>query len=225
MSATTNNNALPQINAGTSTLSDMELLVLTDRVLTGMTNNPHFTPWPPGVPPLDEVRGDRNSFQAAMIAAQSHDTFKIAERKALRVVLENKLSHLAAFVQMAAHGNADALASSGFELRRPRSSSSSASSDEPLPAPADLSVEHGSLSGTLTLHVTRPPGARACDIEVAQGDPSLPENWRHWDVSASWSRITLSGFTPGQVYWVRVRAVGGKTGHGLWSNPISIMAI
>ena len=225
MSATTNNTALPQIITGTSSLSDMALLILTDRVLVGMTDNPHFAVWPPGVPPLDEVRVDRNNFQVGIIAAQNHDSLKIAERNTLRAILEKKINHLAAFVQMAAHGDADALASSGFELRRPRSSSSSAGSDEPLPAPTDFSVEHGSLSGTLTLHASRPTGARACDIEVAQGDPSVPENWHHWDVSGSWSRITLSGFTPGQVYWLRVRAIGGKTGHGLWSNPIRIMAV
>jgi hypothetical protein len=38
-------------------------------------------------------------------------------------------------------------------------------------------------------------------------------------------KITLPGLTPGQVYSVQSRAIGGSTGYSDWSDPISHMVI
>jgi len=36
-------------------------------------------------------------------------------------------------------------------------------------------------------------------------------------------RIVLLGLTPGTIYFVRVRAIGGSTGYSEWSVPVSLM--
>ena len=38
------------------------------------------------------------------------------------------------------------------------------------------------------------------------------------------TRVTLDGFTPGKVYWARVRA-NGTAGPSEWSNPATAMAV
>ena len=38
-------------------------------------------------------------------------------------------------------------------------------------------------------------------------------------------RITVSGLTPGAVYTVEVRAVGGATGLSPWSDPTTRMSL
>ena len=37
-------------------------------------------------------------------------------------------------------------------------------------------------------------------------------------------RIRLTNFTPGTVYTIQVRAIGGFTGYSDWSDPVSHMA-
>jgi hypothetical protein len=38
-------------------------------------------------------------------------------------------------------------------------------------------------------------------------------------------RILLNELTPGTICTIALRAVGGSTGHGPWSNPVTKMAI
>ena len=37
-------------------------------------------------------------------------------------------------------------------------------------------------------------------------------------------RLVLENLTPGAVYAIQMRAVGGSTGHSCWSDPVSHMA-
>jgi hypothetical protein len=39
-------------------------------------------------------------------------------------------------------------------------------------------------------------------------------------VSRQARRIVVPNLVPGQLYWIRVRAVGGSTGYGEWSDPV-----
>ena len=47
------------------------------------------------------------------------------------------------------------------------------------------------------LHVARLAGARTYEIQLAQGDPSLEENWKF----ATISHMLVEDLTPGQTYW------------------------
>ena len=72
------------------------------------------------------------------------------------------------------------------------------------------------------LHVARLAGARTYEIQLAQSDPSLEENWKSATSSATASQLLVEGLTPGQTYWLRVRAIGGA---GRWTDPVSLIVV
>ena len=74
------------------------------------------------------------------------------------------------------------------------------------------------------LHVTRLAGARTYEIQLAQGDPSLAENWKFATTSATASHMLVEGLTPAHTYWFRVRAIGSG-GPGRWADPVSLIVV
>ena len=74
------------------------------------------------------------------------------------------------------------------------------------------------------LPVARVAGARLYEVQIAQGVPSVEENWKPATPSATGSHILLEGLTPAQAYWFRVRAMGSG-GPGLWTDPISLIVV
>ena len=74
------------------------------------------------------------------------------------------------------------------------------------------------------LHVARVAGAKLYEVQIAQGDPSLEENWKPATTSATGSHILLEGLIPAQTYWFRVRAMGSG-GPGLRTDPISLIVV
>ena len=47
--------------------------------------------------------------------------------------------------------------------------------------------------------------------------------WQEAGIYTQARRIVLLGLTPGTIYFVRVRAIGGSTGYSEWSVPVSLM--
>jgi len=50
------------------------------------------------------------------------------------------------------------------------------------------------------------------------------KTWQPTGVFLQARRIVIEGLTPGTTYTFRFRALGGSTGHGDWSDPVSHMA-
>jgi hypothetical protein len=57
-------------------------------------------------------------------------------------------------------------------------------------------------------HVEHPPGA-----------------WQSGGLCTNSRSIPLNGLTPGKQYQVQVRAIGGSTGYGDWSDSVSHMSM
>ena len=93
-----------------------------------------------------------------------------------------------------------------------------------LPATDKFWAELGPNSGKGVLHVARVAGARLYEVQTAQGDSSVEENWKAATTSTTGSHILLEGLTPAQTYWFRVRAIGSG-GPGLWTDPISLIVV
>jgi hypothetical protein len=53
---------------------------------------------------------------------------------------------------------------------------------------------------------------------------AVNEPWQEAGIYTQARRIVLMGLTPGTVYFVRVRAIGGSTGYSEWSVPATLMA-
>lgn len=124
--------------------------------------------------------------------------------------LHSLLVLLAAYVQMQSRGDAEAILSTGFPLRkRPVPAG-------PLPAPGNLRAEASALSGIIKLHWARVRHRKLYEVQFRTNDPQGPGNW---DALTQLSRNSCSatGLQSGVPYSFRVRAVGAA-GPGPWSD-------
>jgi len=203
-------------------LSTSDFLVISGSIVNGMTSNSHFKePWAGLGLTLDQLTAAYTAYEEAYHASLTRDTIKIAQRNATRQTLTDILKRLALSLELMAQGDVAALATTGFELRHDIVHSNS---NELLPAPADFRVTHGQLSGTFDVHVAGLAGAGSYEVHIAHDNPNLESNWRHAISSVNSSHIIVTGLTPGQNYWLRIRGIDSNGG-GVWSDPISIFAI
>ena len=89
---------------------------------------------------------------------------------------------------------------------------------------AGFRVKRSDISGKLLAHAASVAGAASYEVDLAKGDPTAEASWHDAGNFASCSHIELTGLTPGQVYWVRLRAIG-SSGPGPWSDPVSTMVV
>ncbi len=82
----------------------------------------------------------------------------------------------------------------------------------------------GAFSGSLDIKTSPLEGAASYDVQIAQLDPTVEANWAHTTTSKTASHIQLTGLTPGQSYWLRMRGIGSN-GVGLWTDPLNIMVV
>ena len=203
-------------------LGETAFLAQVGCILSAMTDNTHFPePWPSPAPALADLQSALDRYRSAYEASMAHDLNRIAERQIAREALTALIQKLAAYVEFAAQEDELALRSSGFEIRR---SNGHRAHVGPLEAPTGLQLSHGASSGQIELRLDRLDGARSYEIQTAQGDPAVENNWHHALVSSITRRINLEGLSPMQWAWVRVRGVDG-VGAGRWSEPASIVVL
>jgi len=203
-------------------LSQAEFLAKAGSIVSTLANNPYFPrPWPEPAPSYEQLEQAYYAYQSAYQAALGRDTFKIAQRKDARDALTGILKRLAIYLELAANGNATALASTGYELRREPGPSSTSSI---LPAPEGVTIKHGELSGVLMIHATRLVGAASYEVELTDGDPTVEANWKAAGIHVHCSHIELTGLTPGKLYSVRLRGIN-VVGPGAWSDTVTLMVV
>jgi hypothetical protein len=203
-------------------LSFPNFLAQAQRVVTAMTGNPHFPePWSAPTPTLAQITADFSSFASVYAAVSSGDRTRLPERNGARDVLTEDLQQLAAYLQMMTKGDPTLIATSGFDLH---TASPRPAVILPLPAPADLRISRGDVSGTLIARVTRMSQAAAYDVQLASADPTVETNWNDAGTFSTSRRMQIVGLTPGKTYSVRVRAIN-SAGPGAWTVPGSLMIV
>jgi len=201
-------------------LSEADLLAKTGAIIAALTNNEHFSePWLPQLPTLAQLIAAYRAYLDAYHAALSRDTLKIAERNTARATLTDYLKRIAPYLEISAQGDVLILATSGYDLRN---DSVHSSGNNPLPAPSNVQVTHGLKKGSLNIHADVLQGAGSYEVQTAQDDPTIENNWRHQLTSLSSTHIVLEGLIPAQTYWVRLRGIG-RLGAGVWTQPVSII--
>jgi len=203
-------------------LSASDFLVKSGTIVTSMTGNSHYSePWAGQGLSLDQLKIVYEDYQDAYHASLTHDSNNIALRDVTRQTLSDLLKRLALYLELMSEGNTAMLATTGFDLRH---DSVHNNSSELLSAPSDFKVTHGQLSGCLNLQVARLLGAGSYEVHITQSDPKIESNWQHTLSSVTCTHISITGLTPGQIYWLRVRGINSNGG-GVWSDPISIMVL
>ena len=193
-----------------------------DVIIRAMIANPHFPePWPAPAPSTVSLTAALETYRDAVQACGTRDTVKIGQRKVAREVLTEMLRKLAQYIEFADRADAQALATTRFDLRRENSRQPGT---DQLPAPDGLKLLHGQGSGSVDVRMRRLDGAGSYEMQVTQGDPMLDANWKHAQTAIGSTGITITDLPVKQDSWVRVRGVNGKGG-GRWSDPVSIFVL
>ena len=199
-----------RVSLAFANLSDALLDEFTAKVVADLTGNALF-PAPPVT--ATALGAAQAAFHTAVIIAQGGGKVPTAIKNDRRVTLETALRQDASYVQALAAQDLPGLLSSGFEAV------STNRTPAPLPAPVISSLENAPDHQVI---VRLGPVANAKSYEVQRKNGA---GWEAVGVFGSTRGIVLAGFTPGQVYEVRVRAVGGSLKYSEWSQPVSVMAV
>jgi hypothetical protein len=189
----------------------MELDNFAQGVVNGMTGNVTYPAPPVTMAALQTACED---FTARISAAQSGGPAATAAKNNSRETLIGMLRLLAAYVQMNSNGDLVLLLGSGFEPQGTKGAS------VPLERPQGLTIKNGG-TGQLVVRLSPVKNRNMYEGRIkVDGSDWLPS------VFASDSqRIAFEGLTPGQIYTIQVRALGGSTGYSDWSDPSSHMAM
>lgn len=189
-----------------------KLIVFGRNVVAMITANALLFPTPD--PTAAAVTEALDDLAAKAAAARSGDKVAIADRNAARIVVLNLLRSLAAYVQKVSANDLSTLLSSGFEATK-------VPARRGIPAaPGNVRIDYNGKSGQLYLRFGRVAGVSSYMIQVAT---SLEGSWVTRNPVTS-TRVTLDGFTPGTVYYIRVAAVG-SAGTSAFGGPTTIMAV
>lgn len=192
-------------------LSDAPFNSFAENVVLKMTNN---TAFPAPTVALATVTAAQSAFSNAINAAAQGGKQATAAKNSAREALIAVLRQNAAYVQSVAGEDLVTLLSSGYEAM------STSRTRILLPAPVVERVENPQ-STKLGLRLRPVPTARAYEVRICHGST----DWRPVGVFTYSRPILIENLTPGTIYTVQARAVGGTTGYSDWSDPVSHMAM
>lgn len=151
---------------------------------------------------LGELAASRKSLEKAIDLAAYGDKRALAARDLCEKNLDDKIRRLAGLVDVESGGDAAAIRSAGFELRkrnnRPR----------PMTAPQSLTLKRTERSGEIALRWKPVPNSRNYFIELMRAEKPTG-SWKTKTYSTK-SGCLIDGLTPGGKYRVRVRAIGAR---------------
>jgi hypothetical protein len=191
--------------------TDAGLDVRTGGVITSMTDNENFKD--PAVP-LTALQEALNQFRASVAAMAQGGKQATAQKNDMREQLIALLRQQALYVQSASANELPVLLSSGFDAAGTNRAQS------PLDKPTIVKIEN-KVSTQLQLRVTTVINARSYEAQTKT--PS--GDWQAAGIHTKARTMILEDLTPGTLYTIQVRAIGGSTGYSDWSDPVSHMAL
>ena len=204
-------NTVNRVSFGFARLNDAALDTFTGNVIVKMTDNPGFTTPQVSLADLTEAQ---NAFKDAINNAIHGGKRATALKNAARENLINLLRKEAAYVHSVAGNDLPLLLSSGFDV------ASTNRTRVPLPTPVVERIGNP-MTTKLGLRLRPVPRAATYEVRISYGS----EGWQAIGSFTQARSILIENLTPGTVYNVQARAVGGSTGYSDWSDPVSHMAI
>jgi hypothetical protein len=198
-----------RVNLGFANYADGNLITFAAGVVVNLTSNASFPTLPVSLANLENFL---TTFQEKLAAQDQGGTQATAEKNAARDALIEALRQIASYIQTLAGQDLPKLLSSGYQAN------STTHTPQPLAIPTIQKIVHGNTT-QLFVSLNTIDNARAYEVQVRSGTG----NWQTVSVTAKSREILLDNLTPGTVYDVQVRAIGGSTGSSLWSAPVSQM--
>jgi hypothetical protein len=199
------------VSLGFAELPDSNLVTFTDEVLTGMTGNALYAT-PPTTATMTILSAARDAFSQSMADAEMGGSVDTAHKNQMRSDLLNVLYSLANYVEGACGQSLENLLSSGFKA---------ASQDrrrEPLPKPDSVAVKAGLMEGQLVAAVK--PAIKNTSLYEGRAKLQGTETWLPSVLTGDSRHVTFSDLTPGAMYVIQIRALGGSTGASEWSDEV-----
>jgi hypothetical protein len=196
-----------------STNTDAQLITNVDAIISALTSNPDY---PNPSPTLTVVSDALKAFEVAVSEASLGGVLLTLTKNAKRAELVSLVRQLANYVAATCNGDLVKLLGSGFPIHKPTRNAIGH-----LPAPNTPVLRHGARSGDLSAKSKSVPGVFIYTWQLTLA--SAPEQMLQ-TTQRTGARITFTGLTPGQIYSVKVNAVGAA-GATDYSGPASLMVI
>jgi hypothetical protein len=189
---------------------DSALDETTTAIIAAMTGNAAF---PKPAIPLETVTTLQTTFRDALAAAANGGKPLTAAKKQARMALSDALDANALYVQTVARHDLAMLLSSGYQAV------STNRAKVQLPAPTITALEN-ELSTQLVVRLSPIANAYCYEVQVKSSGA-----WTPAGAFTAARKIILTSLTPGTIYNVQARAIGGSTGYSDWSDPVSHMVM
>jgi hypothetical protein len=163
--------------------------------------------------PLATITARQLVFREAMALAAYGGTQLTAAKNAARQLFCDGLDANAMYVQAIARYDLAMLLSSGYQV------ASTNRAQIQLPAPTILGLDN-EMSTQLVLRLSPIANAYCYEVQTSVGTGA----WQAAGTFTAARKIIITSLTPGTVYNVQARAIGGSTGYSDWSDPSSHIA-
>lgn len=193
-----------------ATYADNDLNSFAILVIVCLKNNALFPNLPVTIAALTALQ---TAFQDAVTAAASGGVPLTAAKNEARDALIAALRQLAGYVQsLVPTLTVSQILSSGFDIAN--------TGGTPSPLDQPVFTLDNSTTMQLAVNLTAVANAKAYQVQLSTGAGA----WQEAGIYPNTKNIVLKNLTPGTIYNVRIRAVGGSTQYSDWSITVSLMS-
>jgi hypothetical protein len=199
-----------RISLGFATFDDNGVNCLAILLIVCFKNNLLFPNPPISIAVFTELQ---TAFQNAITAKAQGGKINTVLKSEARDALISAMRQWAGYVQsLAPTLTLSQVLTSGFDVVIPNTT--------PVPLTPPVFTLDNSLTTRLAVYLEAVTNAKAYQVQYAIGAGP----WLEAGVFPNTRNIFLTNLTPGTVYNVRIRAIGGSTQCGEWSGTVSLMA-
>lgn len=187
------------IKLGIVGLTPSQLIERARALVIALTGNLAFVTPAPTLAAITAAADALEAAEAAVINNGGRQDYLVRNERERE--LRNLITMLGSYVQVTSGGDPELIASAGFQTRKVA---------EPVGLVAqvgNLRAKAGVLPGVIDLRWDRVRGRLIYQVEICEGDPLLPENWRLLILLGSNTHQAID-LTSARAYTFRVRAIG-----------------
>jgi len=208
------------VKTGFKKLSDSEALAIAGAVLKGVYADKAISAAPPFDQTTLQTAVDDLTGAIAVQAQAGGGTAVTAVKNKKRNALDGLLRKLAHYVQANCNDDVQLVLKSGFQAK-----TIPVRSQTQLDKAKILSVDNGHTK-QLVVTVQKVPRAKLYEVQAAAvGANNTVGLFQTAGVFTKSRSMAITGLTPGTIYAIQVRALGGSTGSGDWSDAVTHMCM